>query len=403
MAFAGLDGGRQGLGAGGGNVPQAPRNLNDYHGIASDAEQTAKIQAEIQILTEHHVRIDQFTCAAVTAAGLTADQFIKLARVFTSVADQQMRVQLLSLGTRRSCWALHDQMTVKQFIGFCKFLKTGEGQKATHSAQRTLKLERKAGTTYQPSDIALVNVLTTQLQDMANVVKQTREEYDRQISELRLQIRQLEEQKEKSLRKAMRKFKPACFFKEPSRDEFNLECYSRYEREAQAKGRVAIPAGDIGFAHATTHFGNEVRQHHLSNFVKQEEYRQSLTKYLKDKILQFEQRGEHRQTEIFRNYMAVISGEAAADVTFETEEVGADDDTGGETGDTTEEVPDTTVPNVPGSEEDTPERPIRRKKKTTPRTGSNIAKRLKKRRNRQYQDQGDEGLGGGETPQDTNQ
>ncbi|UWM23169.1 fusion protein [Mallotus japonicus virus B] len=299
MAFAGLDGGRQGLGAGGGNVPQAPRNLNDYHGIASDAEQTAKIQAEIQILTEHHVRIDQFTCAAVTAAGLTADQFIKLARVFTSVADQQMRVQLLSLGTRRSCWALHDQMTVKQFIGFCKFLKTGEGQKATHSAQRTLKLERKAGTTYQPSDIALVNVLTTQLQDMANVVKQTREEYDRQISELRLQIRQLEEQKEKSLRKAMRKFKPACFFKEPSRDEFNLECYSRYEREAQAKGRVAIPAGDIGFAHATTHFGNEVRQHHLSNFVKQEEYRQSLTKYLKDKILQFEQRGEHRQTEIF--------------------------------------------------------------------------------------------------------
>ncbi|DAZ91052.1 TPA_asm: hypothetical protein [Rhodiola rosea amalgavirus 1] len=299
-------------------------------GILTPAQHTLRIQDALQPLAEAGVVIGQFTYQQVVACGYSPDSFIKLVRTLTGHNDDAILKSCLSLGVKRDLYDLPSDITVATLIKLCNYLRSPPGQAALQDKQRTLKLAKKGKGVLPPRDVAMTSVLQIQLQDLANRVKQQRAKDDAELAAIRERYALKEREREANTLRIKKSVSPAYRWVEPSNNDINTKSYDLYAQWCETNGYQALPPGPDGWAVAVKQFGEQVKAEIMAEFCADEKRQRKLTKYLKAKILELDEKGDRRQSGIYRNYLANISGEALLEDAFTTEDPSVEANTGGD-------------------------------------------------------------------------
>ncbi|DAZ91053.1 TPA_asm: fusion protein [Rhodiola rosea amalgavirus 1] len=261
-------------------------------GILTPAQHTLRIQDALQPLAEAGVVIGQFTYQQVVACGYSPDSFIKLVRTLTGHNDDAILKSCLSLGVKRDLYDLPSDITVATLIKLCNYLRSPPGQAALQDKQRTLKLAKKGKGVLPPRDVAMTSVLQIQLQDLANRVKQQRAKDDAELAAIRERYALKEREREANTLRIKKSVSPAYRWVEPSNNDINTKSYDLYAQWCETNGYQALPPGPDGWAVAVKQFGEQVKAEIMAEFCADEKRQRKLTKYLKAKILELDEKGD---------------------------------------------------------------------------------------------------------------
>ncbi|PKI37401.1 hypothetical protein CRG98_042187 [Punica granatum] len=115
--------------------------------LPTEEGELATIRTALKPLSRFNViNIEAFITKAIFERGYLVKSFCKLYRVLTHHQQPDVFEQILYLSAKNSQFILppRGHMIVDQFIGFCKLLRTGQGQEMVTEAQRLERRQKRA-------------------------------------------------------------------------------------------------------------------------------------------------------------------------------------------------------------------------------------------------------------------
>ncbi|XP_057949282.1 uncharacterized protein LOC131144575 isoform X2 [Malania oleifera] len=159
-----------------------------YYLPHTDADATRKIDELIAPIRYLGVNMLGFTVEGINAIGLTTQGFTKITRIFKAYSEPNVLEKLLKEATRETVLTNAREITLKQFIDLCQWLRTPEGQRVAQDIQRAVKIKRKAGKSENIQGFAYAQILQLLLQDMSAEARTIRTQHEAAIAALRKEI-----------------------------------------------------------------------------------------------------------------------------------------------------------------------------------------------------------------------
>ncbi|DAB41683.1 ORF1+2p [Erigeron breviscapus amalgavirus 2] len=263
-----------------------PSNQVHLLGLTPDQEQEQLTALSAGLVAEGFPAAI-FSRTAAIDCGYDFARFYRVVKSMDDLLKMDLFDEVLTLAVTGLFFVSPLRCTTKKFCEFGAYLKTTKGQEALHGAQKMKKYQAKVIGEFEPKDVVLEQIFNAQRADYAEVLKEERSNYDREIEALKKQIRLLEARKEERLEQIAAGFAPASYYSEPDPADVAVEAWEMYQNDARAKGKVAMSRYDGGDKYAVANFGNKVKRLHCLEYCGDDASRTLLLEYCKKKILAF--------------------------------------------------------------------------------------------------------------------
>ncbi|DAB41684.1 ORF1p [Erigeron breviscapus amalgavirus 2] len=288
-----------------------PSNQVHLLGLTPDQEQEQLTALSAGLVAEGFPAAI-FSRTAAIDCGYDFARFYRVVKSMDDLLKMDLFDEVLTLAVTGLFFVSPLRCTTKKFCEFGAYLKTTKGQEALHGAQKMKKYQAKVIGEFEPKDVVLEQIFNAQRADYAEVLKEERSNYDREIEALKKQIRLLEARKEERLEQIAAGFAPASYYSEPDPADVAVEAWEMYQNDARAKGKVAMSRYDGGDKYAVANFGNKVKRLHCLEYCGDDASRTLLLEYCKKKILAFRADKNKRQTSSFEGMLVGAGGDLAS-------------------------------------------------------------------------------------------
>nr|AWH55632.1 fusion protein [Rubber dandelion latent virus 2] len=251
------------------------------------AEEQAMLVEKAAPLIAFHFPASIFTRDAAIDAGYTFKSFLKHVTSVARYAESDQLRAICRLGIKHDIFELHQECSIDQFVRFSDFLKSKEGQAALQGVAIQTKLQKRAGTTFTPKDVALEQIFSIMRQDFHAAMKEEGAAFQKVLAELRLQIKKVEKEWEDRQAEIRAAFNPVSVYQEPSEKDIGVEAYAAYEKEAGLKNMVAKPKASGGLEYAIQNYGPQISRTRVVEFANLPEHHEGFFGYMKQRVLQF--------------------------------------------------------------------------------------------------------------------
>nr|AWH55631.1 putative coat protein [Rubber dandelion latent virus 2] len=285
------------------------------------AEEQAMLVEKAAPLIAFHFPASIFTRDAAIDAGYTFKSFLKHVTSVARYAESDQLRAICRLGIKHDIFELHQECSIDQFVRFSDFLKSKEGQAALQGVAIQTKLQKRAGTTFTPKDVALEQIFSIMRQDFHAAMKEEGAAFQKVLAELRLQIKKVEKEWEDRQAEIRAAFNPVSVYQEPSEKDIGVEAYAAYEKEAGLKNMVAKPKASGGLEYAIQNYGPQISRTRVVEFANLPEHHEGFFGYMKQRVLQFRTQFDTKQEKAFVN-LVVAAGGGEIVITPEDEKVG---------------------------------------------------------------------------------
>ncbi|DAZ91004.1 TPA_asm: hypothetical protein [Epipogium roseum amalgavirus 1] len=238
--------------------------------------------------------------------GYTDSIFAGLLRPFAD-AESIERIDLLfHVGITEGLFTMARSMTLEQFFGFLKFLRSPQGQESVNNAARKEKFAKRGGTARTSEEMGWIGMFEVVRTNCGNKVGDVRKEFELKIAEAELVLKDLRAESERAIVRTYDQFYPIGEYKALEVEVLNRRCWDRYCRENLVAGGEEPFLTQPNLKAAVESFADIVKGDHIVQFMQSDERRNAIKEQIYREIGVVEARHDGRSAKRFRLYLETV-------------------------------------------------------------------------------------------------
>ncbi|DAZ91005.1 TPA_asm: fusion protein [Epipogium roseum amalgavirus 1] len=231
--------------------------------------------------------------------GYTDSIFAGLLRPFAD-AESIERIDLLfHVGITEGLFTMARSMTLEQFFGFLKFLRSPQGQESVNNAARKEKFAKRGGTARTSEEMGWIGMFEVVRTNCGNKVGDVRKEFELKIAEAELVLKDLRAESERAIVRTYDQFYPIGEYKALEVEVLNRRCWDRYCRENLVAGGEEPFLTQPNLKAAVESFADIVKGDHIVQFMQSDERRNAIKEQIYREIGVVEARHDGRSAKRF--------------------------------------------------------------------------------------------------------